>query len=393
MTNIDDVHGDQHEDAGNGQVIDLGMVAPELDTAVEALLDGDQRGSDRDQTGSDRDQTGSDRDQTASDADQTTSDRDQAASDRDQKIANQDQAASDRDHQSGGDDAAYHSSRAARHQSMVERDLASHARAQTSDIRDAAGTQRDLVARKRDQAARDRDRVAEARDAEIDRWERSAGDSPRMTGEGTVHRSANDRRQAAEDRARAANQRVAAARDREHAALDREQAALDRGAAAQEAIAAGIDHLTRTLTRRVGLFALQREIARVQRTKDPLVVAFIDVDKLKAVNDGNGHGAGDRLLSTVARLLGEELRPYDLIIRFGGDEFLCCFSGASIDTVRLRFDHISAELSATTDGASISFGLAQLEPEESMEQLIERADAAMITTRARTRGLRQTPPA
>ena len=82
--------------------------------------------------------------------------------------------------------------------------------------------------------------------------------------------------------------REAAAADRERAAHDRRQAARDRAAAAEELALEGVDHLTGTLRRRAGLSAIQREIDRTRRTGERLVVAFIDVDGLKHVNDTRG---------------------------------------------------------------------------------------------------------
>jgi diguanylate cyclase (GGDEF)-like protein len=68
---------------------------------------------------------------------------------------------------------------------------------------------------------------------------------------------------------------------------------------------------------------LEREIARATRTRQPLVLAFVDVDHLKEINDVHGHAAGDQVLQAVAETLRTTLRGYDLIFRYGGDEFVC----------------------------------------------------------------------
>ena len=83
-------------------------------------------------------------------------------------------------------------------------------------------------------------------------------------------------------------QREAAARDRERAAEDRRLAARDRAAAAGELALEGADYLTGALRRRVGLAAIQRELDRTRRTGERLVVAFVDVNGLKAINDKQG---------------------------------------------------------------------------------------------------------
>ena len=340
----------------------------------------DQTSSELEQTRSDRDQTHSDSNQTQSDRDQTSSDRDQDAADRDQLAADEDQAASDRALDGRPDDATYRSSRRTRIATTIQRDMATQSRRQTATIRDATAERRDLAASERDAAARDRDRLADARDAELERWERSTAHIAPSSGARIVAKAAYERRRAAEDRARAADHRQQAARDRERANQDRQQAALDREAAAEELDGAGVDELTQTLTRRVGLPALQRELDRVERTEDPLVLAFVDVDGLKRVNDGRGHLAGDRLLQDVAQVLKADLRPYDLVIRFGGDEFLCSLTGAAIDGVRQRFERVAALIGAQAD-ATISVGYAERRAEESVESLIERADGALIAGR------------
>ena len=96
---------------------------------------------------------------------------------------------------------------------------------------------------------------------------------------------------------------------------------------AHELATAAIDEMTDALRRGVGLVALQREMDRTRRTREQLIVAFVDVDGLKTVNDRDGHAAGDALLRTVVSLVTEEFRSYDLMLRFGGDEFVCSFSG------------------------------------------------------------------
>src|SRR5437879_3714074 len=76
-----------------------------------------------------------------------------------------------------------------------------------------------------------------------------------------------------------------------------------------------IDEVTGTLRRGPGLRELQHEIDRTRRQGGPMVVAFIDVDGLKAVNDKRGHAAGDQLLRDVAEALKQGLRSYDLVLR------------------------------------------------------------------------------
>jgi diguanylate cyclase (GGDEF)-like protein len=186
---------------------------------------------------------------------------------------------------------------------------------------------------------------------------------------------------AAQSRARAKLQRQAAADDRAKAAGDREHAALDRMAYARELAAAATDEMTGALRRGVGLIALQREMDRTRRTGEQLIVAFLDVDGLKAVNDRDGHAAGDALLRTVVSLVIEEFRSYDLMLRFGGDEFVCSFSGDGLDEIGKRFERVTMKLSQAVPGAGISIGVSQRRAEDTIETLLDRADAQMISTR------------
>ena len=164
-------------------------------------------------------------------------------------------------------------------------------------------------------------------------------------------RAAADRTRAAADRARAAEERIQSARDRTLAAHDRAQAALDREASE-------IDELTHVRRRGAGIKQLQREIDRARRAPEELMVAFVDVDGLKRVNDTKGHLAGDALLVAVADSLRACLRSYDLIMRFGGDEFVCVLPHADVTQVRGRFDEVSKALTDGSTSGSITVGFA-----------------------------------
>jgi diguanylate cyclase (GGDEF)-like protein len=96
---------------------------------------------------------------------------------------------------------------------------------------------------------------------------------------------------------------------------------------------------------------------------------------LKAVNDLHGHTAGDHLLQRGVRAIREQLRSYDLIVRVGGDEFLCALSGATLEEARRRFAAVQARLAADPEPCEIRVGFADLAPKESAAKLIERADA------------------
>jgi diguanylate cyclase (GGDEF)-like protein len=190
-----------------------------------------------------------------------------------------------------------------------------------------------------------------------------------------------DRGQAAADRAEAAADRVQAAADRRAAARDRAEAARLRAESANDLKSAATDELTGMWTRKFGLEEVSRELERASRTGAPLIVAFIDVDGLKQVNDSRGHVAGDALLRLASETLRAHVRPYDVVVRYGGDEFVCAMSNLSALDARQRFVKVAEGLRAVDEEHSITFGIAEALPGDSLQALIARADAELLEAR------------
>jgi diguanylate cyclase (GGDEF)-like protein len=222
---------------------------------------------------------------------------------------------------------------------------------------------------------------------QADPYRRAWTPSSRETEEQAIGTEA-DRRRAATDRARAAADRTRAAFDRaraceERAQSERElaQAADERAHAARDREASEIDELTHVRRRGAGIEQLQREVDRALRCGEDLVVAFIDVDGLKQVNDTKGHLAGDDLLLAVADTLRACLRSYDLVLRFGGDEFVCALPHTDIRKIHQRFTDVSVALAAGPTHGSITVGFAELDTNDSAHDLIHRADADLLARR------------
>jgi len=250
---------------------------------------------------------------------------------------------------------------------------------------------RDQEAAERDQHADERDREAEERDRQADERDREAEAAERQMPAGLTdlleRRSLTLlRHHAAADRQQAALDRVAAASDRGQAARDRLVAAHERGDANEEREILQRDELTGVLQRGAGLIALEREVARSTRSGDTFVVAFIDVDGLKQINDDLGHGSGDEVLRVLGETLRTGLRTYDLALRYGGDEFVCILPGFGVAEAEARFRVLQATLAEGPVPVSVTFGVAEWRPGEDAESLLARADAALYAVRRTARG-------
>ena len=143
------------------------------------------------------------------------------------------------------------------------------------------------------------------------------------------------------------------------------------------------DTLTKVLNRRRFDIDLDREIIRAHRLNTQLVLAFIDIDNFKNINDQNGHVHGDIVLKNIGHLLKTSIRHHvDRCYRIGGDEFAIIFpeiTKKSVLGVKDRINLIKSEaveiLSA--ENSSLSIGIVVLEEGETANDLVNRADRLM----------------
>jgi diguanylate cyclase (GGDEF)-like protein len=150
------------------------------------------------------------------------------------------------------------------------------------------------------------------------------------------------------------------------------------------------DELTGTLRRAAGISIAERELARAHRHHTPLTVVFVDVDGLKQANDRKGHLAGDRLLRGVAKALKDGLRAQDMLLRYGGDEFICVLPDTTGAAARAKLRDVQAE--AARAGLRFSFGLAQLERRDDVVSLLARADGELYDFKTKRGEIVQLPP-
>ena len=254
-------------------------------------------------------------------------------------------------------------------------DTAARRRGRISRQRDQTGQERDVVARRRDGSSTQRDQLAAGRDREATTLD-ARDDLADTRSQGVDELRGRGRA----SRLRAAGDRAEADRDREWATGDREWAAHDRGQAARDREQAGTDELTGARRRGVGLEELDNEMKRARRESDRLVAAYVDVDGLKAINDERGHAAGDAVLRAVVDGFRRHMRPYDLLVRLGGDEFLCALPDVTVVEARERFDGLIEEL-RDSGGTSVSIGYSEMRDGDSADDFVERADSALLAGR------------
>ena len=329
--------------------------------------------------------------------------RDDAADCRDAVADRRDQAAQQRDVTGQRRDAA-----------AYLRDVEGSHRDDAAKLRDSAATIRDAVADDRDRLADERDRQqlryratdapgdgaqvllrsgAALRDAAADREraqrdrqagasERSESGADRTTALRDRGDGASDRGAAGQDRTSSLIDRSSGASERGGASADRSTAQADRGASAADRQQASIDSLTGAYLRGAGRTELEREILKARRSGPNLVLAFLDVDHLSTVNDLHGHAAGDALLVRVGAALRQHLRSYDLIVRFGGDEFFCALPGMDLVDAARRLALVNATLRTASTAGSVTVGIAELLGDDTADSLLERAHALLYAQRA-----------
>jgi two-component system, cell cycle response regulator len=158
--------------------------------------------------------------------------------------------------------------------------------------------------------------------------------------------------------------------------------------------AATHDFLTNLLNRPEILVALQREIARGVREQACMTIILADIDHFKRVNDTLGHAAGDEVLKEVARRLKVDLRPYDLVGRYGGEEFLILLPGCSLENGTRRADAIRGLVCKDpiktpfgTTSVTLSMGLTETSAHRdcSISEFLHEADLSMYEAKKKGR--------
>lgn len=153
------------------------------------------------------------------------------------------------------------------------------------------------------------------------------------------------------------------------------------------------DPLTGVYNRGVMETVLAREVGLAHRHRSPFSAIFLDIDRFKSINDCHGHAVGDEAIRAVVRCVEKSIRTTDILSRYGGDEFLVLLNNTPLDGAVLLAERIrkvveeEGRLGHTAPDLrlSASIGVAALQPGESAESLVARADAALNLAKQRGR--------
>jgi diguanylate cyclase (GGDEF)-like protein len=184
----------------------------------------------------------------------------------------------------------------------------------------------------------------------------------------------------------------------EIALLRAENASLTAALADMEHVAQR-DVLTTLFNRRYFLTALQQRIARVARYKERVAILYVDVDGLKTINDRLGHAAGDKVLAAIARALQDATRESDVVARIGGDEFALLIDHVDVAAARAKMAALRHTLTITECrfhgenlALSAAFGLSMIDPKDTAEDLLRRADNDMYRAKRSDDDIAGRPP-
>lgn len=148
------------------------------------------------------------------------------------------------------------------------------------------------------------------------------------------------------------------------------------------------DPLTGCFNRRHLAVLAERELSRCQRHDRPLILVLLDIDHFKAVNDRYGHPQGDLVLLALVRQLRREIRGHDLLVRYGGEEFVLLLPETDrrsgilwAEKVRQEVERMQIPLGDEMVQMTISLGVADLRADDTLEHLLSRADHALYAAK------------
>ena len=147
-----------------------------------------------------------------------------------------------------------------------------------------------------------------------------------------------------------------------------------------------VDHLTGVWNRHAMSYIISKEHERARRTGNKSAMAILDFDNFKQINDAYGHVAGDQALKMTIDFFVKRLRKYDIVFRYGGDEFLILFPETNIDQASQLLGRLQQELKnipiliddKNEVNISVSIGLSIMDGKSDYDETIKMADQALI---------------
>lgn len=148
------------------------------------------------------------------------------------------------------------------------------------------------------------------------------------------------------------------------------------------------DELTQLPNRRAAMAALNERLMLWQSRQEPSCLIMLDIDNFKTINDSYGHDVGDAVLASLAQRLQTQLRPYDLLARFGGEEFIILLPGMRLEEGAVLARRLCEQLAASPLlqqpvrlQVTASFGITQLRAADTLHDWLRRADQAMYKSK------------
>lgn len=155
---------------------------------------------------------------------------------------------------------------------------------------------------------------------------------------------------------------------------------------------ANYDELTGAANRRHMLQLIQYESQRSDRSANPLLVAMLDIDYFKRINDTYGHQAGDVALQKFTKTVQEKIRVTDTLARWGGEEYLILLTETELDVGLICLERVRAAVAADVVkfagswiSLTVSIGVTRYQPGEAFEKTLTRADEALYAAKAQGR--------
>lgn len=155
---------------------------------------------------------------------------------------------------------------------------------------------------------------------------------------------------------------------------------------------AQIDNLTGVFNRQYFHSIVKEELDKANRFKNEFCIVMIDLDSFKQINDTYGHLVGDKVLKLFANSCKKSIRKFDILGRFGGDEFIVFMPQTSLENAKITFDRLNIFLSEPVKinkqlsiRISFSYGITSSTGNESLDKILIRADHNMYEMKSKNK--------